>query len=204
MRRHIVCLGDSNTHGYCADPADCADGSLFRFNEEERWTCLLQQALGDRYLVVEEGLSALSCLYSCLKSHKPVDLLVVMLGTNDSKERFGTNAYTIGRGMERLVRAAQALDCWPDGKPNILMIAPKAIEEGVYTSPVADEMGPGCVEKTRGLAAEYEAVARLTGCAFLDANTLDLAYNTVDYMHLTRESHAKLAQALARLIPTLI
>ncbi len=219
MRRHIVCLGDSNTHGYCADPADCADGSLFRFNEEERWTCRLQKALGDSCLVVEEGLSgrttvfddpveeglsALSCLYSCLKSHKPVDLLVVMLGTNDAKERFGTNAYTIGRGMERLVRAAQAMDCWPDGKPNILMIAPKAIEEGVYSSPVAQEMGPGCVEKTRGLAAEYEAVARLTGCAFLDANTLDLAYNTVDYMHLTRESHAKLAQALTRLIPTLI
>ena len=214
MQRHILCLGDSNTYGYTPEPVP---GS--RFPREVRWTGRLQAALGAEYLVieeglpgrttvfddpVEEGLSALSCLYSCLKSHKPVDLLVVMLGTNDSKERFGTNAYTIGRGMERLVRAAQALDCWPDGKPNILMIAPKAIEEGVYTSPVADEMGPGCVEKTRGLAAEYEAVARLTGCAFLDANTLDLTCNTVDYMHLTRESHAKLAQALAQLIPTLI
>ena len=41
MKRHIVCFGDSNTHGYCFDPADCADGGN-RFNEEERWTCLLQ------------------------------------------------------------------------------------------------------------------------------------------------------------------
>ena len=86
MRRHIVCLGDSNTHGYCPDPADCADGSCFRFNEEERWTCLLQQALGQDYLVleeglpgrttvfedpVEEGLSALPYLYPCLMSQKP-------------------------------------------------------------------------------------------------------------------------------------
>ena len=46
MRHHIVCLGDANTHGYCTDPADCADGALGRFNEDERWPCLLQKALG--------------------------------------------------------------------------------------------------------------------------------------------------------------
>ena len=43
MKKHIVCIGDSNTHGYCADPADCAEGGI-RFNEDERWTCLLQKA----------------------------------------------------------------------------------------------------------------------------------------------------------------
>ena len=40
MKKHIVCFGDSNTHGYCADPKDCADGGI-RYNESERWTCLL-------------------------------------------------------------------------------------------------------------------------------------------------------------------
>lgn len=220
MRRHIVCLGDSNTHGYCPDPADSADGAQFRFNEEERWPCLLQSALGERYLVVEEGLSgrttvfddpveeglsALPYLRPCLKTHKPVSLLVIMLGTNDTKARLGANAYAIGRGMERLVQAARSMDCWgPGGRPNILVIAPKTIEEAVYTSPVAGEMGPGCVEKSRQLAAEFQAVAQRSGCAFLDANTLGLSCNSIDFMHLTRESHAKLAQALARLIPTLI
>ena len=220
MRRHIVCLGDSNTHGYCADPADCADSSLFRFNEDERWTCLLQKALGEPYLVieeglsgrttvfddpVEEGLSALPYLRPCLKTHKPVSLLVIMLGTNDTKSRLSANAYSIGRGMERLVQTAQSVDCWgPDGRPNILIVAPKAIEEGVYTSPVANEMGPGCVEKSCQLAAEYQEVARRNGCAFLDANTLGLSCNSIDFMHLTRESHAKLAAALARIIPTLL
>ena len=52
MKKHILCLGDSNTHGYCADPADCADGGI-RFNEDERWTCLLQKALGPESLVTE-------------------------------------------------------------------------------------------------------------------------------------------------------
>ena len=55
MKKHIVCLGDSNTHGYCADPKDCADGGI-RFNEDERWTRRLQTLLGDEYLVTEEGL----------------------------------------------------------------------------------------------------------------------------------------------------
>ena len=103
MKRHILCIGDSNTHGYCADPADCADGGN-RFNEEERWTCLLQKTLGEAYLVTEEGLSGrttvfpdplhesmdtLPVLYALLKSHEAVDLLILMLGTNDTKERLG-------------------------------------------------------------------------------------------------------------------
>ena len=57
MKTHILCLGDSNTHGYCADPKDNADGGI-RFNEDERWTCRLQTALGDKYLVTEEAFPA--------------------------------------------------------------------------------------------------------------------------------------------------
>ena len=57
MKKHILCFGDSNTHGYCADSTDCADSPYGRFNEDERWTCLLQKQLGDEYLVIEEGLS---------------------------------------------------------------------------------------------------------------------------------------------------
>ena len=92
MKKHIVCFGDSNTHGYCADPKDCADGGD-RFNEDERWTCLLQKALGEDCLVIEEGLSGrttvfddplhecmsgLDVIYSTLMSHEPVDLLIIM------------------------------------------------------------------------------------------------------------------------------
>ena len=220
MKKHILCLGDSNTHGYCADPADCADGALARFNEEERWTRLLQKALGEEYLVVEEGLSgrttvfedplyegldALHYLYPCLKSHEPVSLLVIMLGTNDTKERIGANAYAIGLGMRRLVRKAQTVDCWgPDGRPNILIVAPPVIGEGVRTSAVADEMGIGAVEKSRQVPAEYQRVAAECGVHFLDANQVGCQFNQVDFMHLTRQGHAALATALAERIPTLL
>ena len=131
MKKHILCLGDSNTHGYCADPNDCADHGI-RFNEDERWTCRLQKALGDEYLVTEEGLSgrttvfvdpihesmdALSVAYALLKSHEVIDLLIIMLGTNDVKERFGANAACIAAGMERLILKAKSVDCWAPNSP---------------------------------------------------------------------------------------
>lgn len=218
MKKHIVCLGDSNTHGYCADPGDCADGALLRFNEEERWTKLLQAALGEDCLVLEEGLSgrttvfrdplyeglaAIDYLAPCLKSHEPVSLLIVMLGTNDVKERFGVGAPCIALGMERLVRKAQTVDCWgPGGTPNILIVAPPAIDPRMEASPVGGCMGTGCAEKSARLAPLLRASAGLTGCHFLDAGACE--FNQVDYMHLTRRGHAQLAGLLSGLVPTLL
>lgn len=219
MKKHILCLGDSNTHGYCADPTDCADGGD-RFNEEERWPCLLQTLLGDNYLVTEDGLSgrttvfpdplyegldALHYLYPFLKAHEYVDLLIIMLGTNDTKERLGANAYAIGLGMRRLIQKAQATDCWAPGKvPNLLVIAPPAIGRGVESSFVAQEMGAGAVEKSQQISAYYRAAADQTGVHFLDANEVGCTFNQVDFMHLTRLGHRALADHLATLIPTLV
>ena len=217
MKKHILCIGDSNTHGYCADPGDCADGGI-RFNEDERWTCLLQKALGEEYLVTEEGLSGrttvfvdpvnenmdvLSHVYALLKSHEYIDLLIIMLGTNDSKERMGASAPTIAQGMGRLVRKAMSVDCWaPGSKPNVLIIAPPPVDKRVETSAVAGEMGLGAVEKSQQLAACYQAKAQELGIHFLDAAFCQ--FNTIDFMHLTRHGHAQLAQRLAELVPTLL
>lgn len=217
LKKHIVCFGDSNTHGYCADPADCADGGN-RFNESERWTHLLQKALGDSCLVIEEGLSGrttvfpdplhecmagLDAIYSCLMSHERVDLLIVMLGTNDTKERLGASAACIGIGMERLVMKAKSIPAWRDDKPNILIICPPHIGEGMYDNECGLTMGAGCPKKSRELAPFYEAVAQRQGCAFLDAEGI-AEFNHVDWMHLTRKGHADLAAHLSSLIPTLV
>ena len=217
MKKHIVCFGDSNTHGYCADPTDCADGGD-RFNEEERWTCLLQKALGEDYLVLEEGLSGrttvfpdplhecmsgLDAIYSCLMSHEPVDLLIIMLGTNDTKERFGANAACIGVGLERLILKAKSVAAWRGGVPRILVIAPPHIGEGLYLVPGGDAMGKGCPEKSRALAPVFQRVAENQGCAFLDAEGL-AEFNKIDCMHLSRRGHRQLAEKLTALVPTLI
>ena len=218
MKKHIVCLGDSNTHGYCADPADCAGGGI-RFTEEQRWTRLLQTHLGDGYLVIEEGLSgrttcfedplheglsALQYITPCLKSHEFVDLLIIMLGTNDVKDRFAASAACVAIGMGRLVKKAIATECWGDKKPNILVIAPPHIGDGMFASPVGETMGADCAAKSRELAKYYKEQCDLIGCHFLDAQALNCEFNQVDFMHLTNKGHATLADALSKLVPTLI
>ena len=216
MKKHIVCLGDSNTHGYCADPNDCADHGI-RFNESERWTKLLQEHLGDDYLVIEEGLSgrttcfddpiheglnALNYIYPCLKSHEDVDLLIIMLGTNDCKDRFYASAACIAIGMARLVKKAQACECWGGKKPNILVVAPPPIGEEMLQSPVAATMGEKCVEKSRQLAHYYKEQCDLIGCHFMDAAGCE--FNQIDYMHLTRKGHAQLAERFAEIVPQIV
>lgn len=218
MKKHIVCLGDSNTHGYCADPADCEDGGI-RFNENERWTRRLQNLLGEEYLVVEEGLSgrttcfddplheglsALQYITPCLKSHEFVDLLIIMLGTNDVKDRFAVSAACVAIGMGRLVKKAIATECWGDKRPNILVIAPPHIGDGMFASPVGVTMGADCAAKSRELAKYYKEQCDLIGCHFLDAQSLGCEFNQVDYMHLTNKGHETLAKALAEKIPELV
>lgn len=217
MKKHIVCFGDSNTHGYCADPSDTITGGD-RFDETERWTKLLEKQLGEDYLVLEEGLSGrttvfqdalhesmdgLSVIYSTLMSHEPVDLLVIMLGTNDTKERLGVNAACIAIGMERLVRKAQSVMCWKDGKPNVLIVCPPHIRPEMYQNPCGVPMGKGCIEKSQELAQYMEATAKLVGAAFLDAEGV-AEFNPVDGMHLTAKGHRQLAAKLAQIIPELV
>ncbi len=204
MKKHILCIGDSNTHGLCTDPSESADHGS-RYNEEERWTCLLQKALGEEYLVIEEGLSGRTCVYddpdmdsvnllpvlhALLNSHEPLDLLILMLGTNDAKTRFGADAKQITKGMQILVEEAKSVPCWGKGGPKILIVAPVPIEEGV-TYP---EFSPDCVETTKALAREYAFLAVAEQVNFLDAGGCKLT--KADHVHLTAKGHRQLAERM--------
>lgn len=209
MKKHIVCFGDSNTHGYDGD-------TLGRFDETERWTCLLQNLLGDDYQVLEEGLSGrttvfddplheglsgLDSINSCLMSHEPVDLLIIMLGTNDTKERFSVTPEAIAIGLERLIKKAQAtLDAWPNQRSNILVVTPKNIDKEYEQTDVAAPMGMGCAERSVGLGKNFEAVAKRLGCHYLDANDYVTRNNQTDFMHLDKQGHQELAEALYKKI----
>ena len=218
MKKHIVCFGDSNTHGYCVDPMDCADYGD-RFNEEERWTKLLQQKLGEDYLVLEEGLSGRTTVFNdplhecmsgldyitpCLMSHEPVDLLIIMLGTNDTKDRFYASAACIGIGMARLVKKAMCTECWGSKKPNILVVCPPPMGKEMPNGIFGDTMGDLCVEKSEQLAKYYKEQCELIGCHFADAGAMGCEFNSIDYMHLTRKGHATLAEKLAEIVPGLL
>ncbi len=204
MKKHILCIGDSNTHGLCTDPSESADHGS-RYNEDERWTCLLQKALGDEYLVIEEGLSGRTCVYddpamdsvnllpvfhALLNTHEPIDLLILMLGTNDAKSKFDTDAKKIALGMQILVEDAKKVPCWGPAGPRILVVAPVPIEEGV----TYEDFNAESVKTTRGLAREYAFLAVREGVGFLDAGGCELT--SVDHVHLTRKGHRQLAERM--------
>lgn len=206
----IVCFGDSNTHGYNSS-------NMGRFTEKERWTCLLADSLGPGYLVREEGLSGrttsfddplfeglngFSYIHACMLTHEPLDLLIIMLGTNDVKERFSATPENITKGLERLVtKAIHTPEAWRD-QANILIIAPPPIEEGYYETEIGPEMGRGCIEKSRALSPLYRKAAERLNCHFLDAASVPgVGMYPYDHMHLSLESHRCLAEKLAGLIP---
>lgn len=205
MRKRIVCFGDSNTWGY-----DALTGG--RFDDEVRWPGVLARELGSGYTVIEEGLCGrttvfedplneglcgLNYLYPCLMTHSPVDWLIIMLGTNDCKERFGLTPKNIAAGLKRLVIKAQQTPAWRDA-PHILIVAPGPIEKACETSPVGGEMGR-CSDRSAGLATEFEACAKLLGCSFYNAAEV-VTMNRVDYMHLDQESHRRLGLRLRDMV----
>ena len=99
----ILCFGDSLTWGF--DPAE-----KIRMSDENRYTAVLQKLLGDEYLVIEEGQNGrtiatddpaegekngLKYILPCMETHNPIDLITIMLGTNDLKKKFGYSSMDI-------------------------------------------------------------------------------------------------------------
>lgn len=199
----IVCYGDSNTHG--ADPV--TQGRLAR---DVRWPGVLASALGDGAHVVEEGLNGRTTLWDdpfmdgrngrayllpCLRSHQPVDVLVLMLGTNDLKTIFGRAAHEIAAGAGALVDIALTSGTGPGGgAPSVLLVAPPRLGE---TTDRSELWGFGEARaKAEALPRLYRNVARIKGAAFLDAAAL-VGGHPGDGVHLGADDHALLGGAVA-------
>ncbi len=205
-RKRILLYGDSNTWGYKAETDS-------RYDDDQRWTMRLSELLGNDYQVVEEGLcgrttvfddplfnglNGLKYLPISLDSHKPLDTLVIMLGTNDCKERFSATAANIATGVEQLVLTAQRSDAFRD-KKRILIVAPIIIGEQVYTLPQGERFGAGCVEKSKKLPVFLKQSAAALGCEFLDSNEF-VKPSTADYIHFDLKSQELLSDAIFKMI----
>lgn len=211
--KNVLCYGDSNTWGYI--PGKGGE----RYDWKTRWTGRLQNLLGDDFHVTEEGLnsrttvfddpvkgykSGLAYLPPCLTSHKPLDLVIVMLGTNDLHERFGMNAYNVGEAMKRLMEEILHSDCGVDGKaPAVLLVSPVHILETVMDNFIGEEMGESCVEKSGELSQQLSRIADLEGVSFFDAESVVCA-DPVDGVHMNSDSHAVLAVALSEEVKKLL
>jgi lysophospholipase L1-like esterase len=204
--RVALCYGDSNTHG----TSPLADRqSVRRLEPEERWPGVLAAELGAGWRVIEEGLggrttvhpdpisgvwkNGMAVLPAVLESHRPIDVVALMLGTNDLKERFHVPAVEIAESVEALVIAIRRSGCGPaDGAPKVLVICPPPVLEAGCLA----EIFAGAAVKSRMLAGYYAAAAARQGAAFLDAGGV-IASSPVDGVHFDAGEHAKLGRAVA-------
>jgi lysophospholipase L1-like esterase len=208
MPRTILCYGDSNTHGTMPMP-DL--GAMGRFGRNVRWTGQLAALLPD-WQVIEEGLpgrttvhddpiegahrNGLTVLPAILESHRPIDVVILMLGTNDLKQRFSVNALDIALSLEKLVLAIRASGCGPDGAaPGVILVAPPPILE------VQDlgVMFAGGQAKSHDLGPRLAALARALEVPFVDAGSL-IGVSEIDGIHYDEPAMAALAQAFAQAV----
>jgi lysophospholipase L1-like esterase len=187
----IVCFGDSNTWGYVPG----SDGQ--RYARDVRWPGRLAEALAGEAEVISEGLSGrtatiespveegrngLPYLVPCLRSHAPVDLVVVYLGTNDAYWLAGD---LVARSVGRLVKVARTAEAGPGrGAPEVLVVCPPPFG--------GHELGAHFAEECRAL-----------GCALLDLDGV-ASYSPVDDTHLDEAGHAAVARAVEERVRALL
>jgi lysophospholipase L1-like esterase len=202
--RTIVCFGDSNTHGAPPDGGE-------RFPRDVRWPGVLAVELGPGFHVVEEGLNGRTTRYDdpdvagrngsrylvpCLHSHEPVDLLVLMLGTNDLKRDLGATAPGVARNVGHLVDLARESLAGAGGTPpRILVVAPPPLT-GPTPLQTLWAYADDAVDVSRDLARWLRLVAEADGVGFLDAGEVAVAA-LPDGVHLDVGGHRALGRAVA-------
>lgn len=220
MLKRILCYGDSNTWGFDASTYVPGSTDYERFAEDVRWTGVLQNLLGSEYKVVEEGFCGrttvwddpIEChkngktyLYPCVDSHRPLDLVIIMLGTNDMKKRFSLGPFDIAAGVGELVKVVQTAGCGRNGKtPEILVVSPLLVGETIYDSPFGDMFEDKIgIEKSKKLASYYIKVAEQLGCHFLNAAEIAEPCS-IDAIHFDAEGHHKFGSAVAKKVSGII
>lgn len=209
MVRTVLTFGDSNTHG---TPPILTPGEHRRFGPEVRWPRVMAQALGAGWALVEEGLPGRTTQHDdpvmgahingqpglkiALASHGPVDVLVLMLGTNDLKDRFAPTPARIVAGIAGLLDIAlhrDMLDRHPEMQ--VLLVCPPPVRE---TDPPRPDFA-GAAEIGPLLAARLAELAEQRGVEFFDAGSV-IATSPVDGVHFEAEAHVTLGRALAEVL----
>jgi lysophospholipase L1-like esterase len=165
----ICCYGDSNTWGYEASTED-------RLQRWRRWPGVMQRELGDDVHVIEEGLNGRTTVFEdpfepgrnglahlpvVLKTHAPLDLVIIWLGTNDLFVPGGLTAQDAARGAITLAEIVRASDAGPDDEPPevLVLVSPPFGPLGVW-----EHDSPHGELESRGFADAFRRLAEEAGC----------------------------------------
>lgn len=217
--KRIMCYGDSNTWGVIARSYSSSLPAQ-RYDENTRWPCVMASLLGKNWRLIEEGLGGRTTIFDapneeyrrgdlylrpCIMSHRPLDYIVIMLGTNDLQPRLHNGDFCFNdleKGMHRIIEIVNSLpDCGNQfGAAQILLIAPPPIKLSPTRKDVSAKYDNenGC-EKSQHFSSLYNKIANDFGCAFLDSAIFAEA-DIADGVHFTRESHLRLGKAVAEKI----
>lgn len=202
----ILCYGDSNTYGY--DP----NSKGGRYPEDIIWPALLQDMLGDGYEIINEGQNGrttafdrsdftgrngLTALPETLERNGKVDMIIIMLGTNDVSVQLGLSPDEIAEGLELLVKEAIRLT-EADGT-RIAIVVPGAVGENYANSAFAGQLDAGSYEKSRAIVPLFAEAAEKYGCLFADASE-SVEISDIDSEHLTEKGHEQMAEIICSLI----
>lgn len=220
--KRILVYGDSNTFGYFED----TDGIVGRLPTDVSWPGILATELGGMYEIIVEGLSGRTTnldstvrsgtglipgagmngaayLPAALSSHMPLDLVIIMLGTNDLRADRNRSAFDIALATGELVSIVSRAEWQQRTKftsPRVLVICPPKldIKKGAYKDFFA-----GSLAKSEALPGILKPVVEAAGAAFFDAATVVPFAQGPDEIHLTPENHAALGTAVAREVKNL-
>lgn len=207
----ILCFGDSNTYGYNPENG-------LRYEKNERWSGILQEILCED-LIIEEGLNGrttifddpiagdrvgIDALIPSIKEFSPIDLIIIMLGTNDVKEKFNATPEDINNGIEMLIQKVNINNkLFSNNNANILIVAPVPLAKGICSMTFVGEMGEIAYQNSKKLADLYEQTAQKYKCHFIDAGNYAKCSES-DFVHLGKEAHRNIANAVANKISEII
>lgn len=211
----VLCFGDSNTWGFI--PESITAPFPARHPHDVRWTGVLAKKLGAGFRVIEEGQNGRTTVHddpfaavrngkavlpAILESHKPLDLVVLMLGTNDLKAVFGVSPGEIAMGVKVLAQMILTSDAGRAAKPpKLLILCPPAIGQQNHLPDIAAKF-PNAFQDSRELPRHYEALAAALRCPFLNTQTLITAGS--DGIHLDATAHATLGKAVATAVKSIL
>lgn len=218
---NLLVYGDSNTWGW----RPTAEGEPLRYADDERWAGVLQHALGRRVHVTVNGLLArtfgadlargvqglsgedhngLKRLPLALLESRPVNLLVVMLGTNDIMATVNRTPADIAQDVARLAELAAArLERHPGvASPGVVLVAPPPLGDTSKTL-FADTFPPDSVAKSREFGKVLGTAAQSAGFAFVDAGRV-ITTDGIDGVHLTLAAHRALGLEIAAAVRRLL
>lgn len=214
--KRILVFGDSLTWGWV--PTEPIIPTT-RHALEDRWTSVMSDSLGDSYHIVVDGLSGRTTniddpndpklngadyLPSLLAANEPLDLVVILLGTNDTKTYLHRTPFEIGLGAGDLINQVQESPGWDwtdYPSPQVLLISPPPLGEKI--DPLAAEIFEGGLEKSQRLPGIYKAIADAAGEHFFDSSTV-ISTDGVDGIHFTVETNVLLGQRVAEEVKAIL